>query len=154
MLLVARVDEVHKVKNPSSKTTLAFHQLQCKVRFGLTGTAMQNRYAELHTVLDWCFPGRLGDARQWKDYVDTPLKIAQRKDATQEQIATGRVQKICRICVSRLIFYAADSRSSVGVQFTAAILHKKVRSSASHVKRFLTPSQGQRILSQIKYVLF
>lgn len=85
------MDEVHKVKNHRSKTTLAFHQFACRRRFGLTGTAMQNRYAELHTVLDWCFPGRLGDRAQWKDFVETPLKIAQRRDATQEQLATGRV---------------------------------------------------------------
>lgn len=52
---------------------------------------MQNRYAELHTVLDWCFPGRLGDLNQWRDYVESPLKEAQRKDATQQQLAIGRV---------------------------------------------------------------
>jgi hypothetical protein len=52
---------------------------------------MQNRYSELHTVLDWCVPGRLGDRNQWKDYVESPLKEAQRKDATQQQLAIGRV---------------------------------------------------------------
>jgi hypothetical protein len=54
---------------------------------------MQNKYIEMHTVLDWCFPDRLGTAAQWKDYVDTPLKTAQKKDATQEQLALGRVRR-------------------------------------------------------------
>jgi SNF2 family DNA or RNA helicase len=85
------VDEVHKVKNPASRTSKALQQFACKRRFGLTGTAMQNRYSELHTVLDWCFPGRLGDKNQWRDYVESPLKEAQRKDATQQQLAIGRV---------------------------------------------------------------
>ncbi|KAK9899632.1 hypothetical protein P389DRAFT_164661 [Cystobasidium minutum MCA 4210] len=86
------VDEVHKVKNPSSRTSKALQLFACKVRFGLTGTAMQNRYSELHTVLDWCFPGRLGDRNQWRDYVESPLKEAQRKDATQQQLAIGRAR--------------------------------------------------------------
>lgn len=88
------VDEVHKVKNPLSETSRAFQKFQCKVRFGLTGTAMQNRYGELHTVLDWCFPGRVGDRSQWHDYVEVPLKEAQKKDATQKQLAIGRTRAI------------------------------------------------------------
>ena len=87
------VDEVHKVKNPKSMTTQAFQKFASPVRFGLTGTAMQNRYGELHTVLDWCFPGRLGDPNQWKDYVEIPLKKAQGKGATQQELATGRVSE-------------------------------------------------------------
>jgi hypothetical protein len=86
------IDEVHRVKNPLSQTSINFQTFACKRRFGLTGTAMQNRYAELHVVLDWCFPGRLGDRAQWKDYVESPLKEAQRKDATQKQLAVGRVR--------------------------------------------------------------
>ena len=85
------IDEVHRVKNPLSQTSINFQTFACKRRFGLTGTAMQNRYAEMHVVLDWCFPGRLGDRAQWKDYVESPLKEAQRKDATQKQLAVGRV---------------------------------------------------------------
>lgn len=61
---------------------------------------MQNRYSELHTVLDWCFPGRLGDSNQWRDYVEAPLKEAQRKDATQQQLAIGRVDGRLFSCVT------------------------------------------------------
>ena len=32
------VDEVHRVKNPRAKSTIAFHRFECTVRFGLTGT--------------------------------------------------------------------------------------------------------------------
>ena len=88
------VDEAHRVKNPRSSTTAALMQLPCHIRFGLTGTAMQNRYAELHTVLNWCFPNKLGDPAQWKDYVETPLKDAQKRDATQQQLAIGRASLV------------------------------------------------------------
>ena len=32
------VDEVHRVKNPRAKSTIAFYRFECTVRFGLTGT--------------------------------------------------------------------------------------------------------------------
>lgn len=37
-LSVVIVDEVHRVKNPRSKLTIAFDRFQCVSRFGLTGT--------------------------------------------------------------------------------------------------------------------
>lgn len=35
------VDEVHRVKNPRAKSTIAFHRFECPVRFGLTGTGVE-----------------------------------------------------------------------------------------------------------------
>lgn len=122
------VDEAHRVKNPTSQTTIAFHKFACKTRFGLTGTAMQNRYSELHTLLDWCFPGCIGDASQWKDYVETPLKDAQKKDATQAQLAIGRVSQICCLCSFNLTLHAmlTDASRSARPVFTTSLLPQKV----------------------------
>ncbi|EIW76686.1 hypothetical protein CONPUDRAFT_63659 [Coniophora puteana RWD-64-598 SS2] len=79
------VDEVHRFKNPSSKGTEAFNQFLCKCRFGLTGTAIQNSYNELWTILDWTNPGQLGTLRQWKGYVVQPLTIGQSSKASEEE---------------------------------------------------------------------
>lgn len=38
------IDEAHRVKNPASATTKAFRTFDCQLRFGLTGTAIQNTY--------------------------------------------------------------------------------------------------------------
>ena len=55
------IDEVHRVKNPSSSIAQALHEIHRNehiygeapdaVRFGLTGTAIQNDYMELWTIL-------------------------------------------------------------------------------------------------------
>jgi DNA excision repair protein ERCC-6-like 2 len=55
------VDEVHRVKNPNSSITQALHEIHrnkhiygnapAAARFGLTGTAIQNDYMELWTIL-------------------------------------------------------------------------------------------------------
>ncbi|KAJ7777535.1 RAD26-like SNF2 family DNA-dependent ATPase [Mycena maculata] len=79
------VDEVHNVKNPNSKTSLAYNEFECIRRFGLTGTAIQNSYDELWTILDWTSPGRLGDRSQWRGFVSKPLKLGQSASATEAQ---------------------------------------------------------------------
>ncbi|KAF9006951.1 P-loop containing nucleoside triphosphate hydrolase protein [Cyathus striatus] len=81
------VDEVHRVKNLTSKITLAYHQFTCSRRFGLTGTTIQNSYKEMWTILDWTNPGQLGTPRQWQGYVVKPLTEGQSAGATEEQRA-------------------------------------------------------------------
>ncbi|KAK0201011.1 P-loop containing nucleoside triphosphate hydrolase protein [Desarmillaria ectypa] len=81
------VDEVHRVKNITSKVTQAYHQFTTQRRFGLTGTAIQNGYIELYTLLDWTNPGRIGTPRQWKGFVEKPLLVGQSAKASEEEIA-------------------------------------------------------------------
>lgn len=82
---VIMVDEAHRVKNPRSKITMAYHQFACTRRFGLTGTAIQNSYNELWTILDWTNPGQLGSMKQWKGFVVKPLTVGQSTNATEEE---------------------------------------------------------------------
>ncbi|KAH9948482.1 P-loop containing nucleoside triphosphate hydrolase protein [Amylocystis lapponica] len=79
------VDEVHRVKNPRSKLTAAFGQFECPIRFGLTGTAIQNSYLELWTILNWTNPGAVGTRGQWEGYVVRPLTVGQSKSASDEE---------------------------------------------------------------------
>ncbi|KAH9929468.1 P-loop containing nucleoside triphosphate hydrolase protein [Fomitopsis serialis] len=79
------VDEVHRLKNPRSGTALAYDQFACTVRFGLTGTAIQNSYSEFWTILNWTNPGMVGTKRQWDSYVTKPLGVGQSKSATEDQ---------------------------------------------------------------------
>ncbi|EPQ55744.1 hypothetical protein GLOTRDRAFT_115984 [Gloeophyllum trabeum ATCC 11539] len=86
------VDEVHYLKNPRSKTTESYHTLTpSAVRFGLTGTAIQNSYTELWTILDWCVPGCVGTPRQWKGYVTRPLLLGQSASANDEEKIQAQV---------------------------------------------------------------
>jgi SNF2 family DNA or RNA helicase len=59
------VDEAHRVKNPLSQTTMALHQFPTKLRYGLTGTAIQNGLDEFWCILDWAVPGKVGSRQQW-----------------------------------------------------------------------------------------
>ncbi|KAJ6526575.1 RAD26-like SNF2 family DNA-dependent ATPase [Mycena vulgaris] len=89
------VDEVHTVKNPNSKTSIAYNSFKCIRRFGLTGTAIQNSYDELWTILDWTSPGKLGDRSQWRGFVSKPLKLGQSASATDgERLKSHKVSQI------------------------------------------------------------
>lgn len=85
------VDEVHRVKNESAKITLAYHQFTCLRRFGLTGTAIQNSYKEMWTILDWTSPGRLGTKGQWHGFVVKPLTSGQSAGASEEERAKALI---------------------------------------------------------------
>ena len=83
-------DECHTIKNCSSEITKAMNDVNALCRIGLMGTAIQNKYEELWTLLNWANPGCFGTLQAWKYKVSTPLKIGQAHDATHEQLATAR----------------------------------------------------------------
>ncbi|KAF2434838.1 hypothetical protein EJ08DRAFT_435267 [Tothia fuscella] len=83
-------DEVHKVKGRNSEITQAMIDINTLCRIGLTGTAIQNNYEELYTLLNWANPGRLGSLATWKHSISNPLRLGQAHDASSYQLGTGR----------------------------------------------------------------
>src|SRR5204863_60056 len=53
-------DECHIIKERKSETTQSMNEINSLCRIGLTGTAIQNKYEELWTLLNWTNPGRFG----------------------------------------------------------------------------------------------
>lgn len=54
------VDEAHALKNHKSKRTKNVRSLRSSFRMGLTGTPMDGRLEELHSVMEFICPGLLG----------------------------------------------------------------------------------------------
>ncbi|KAF7345108.1 DNA excision repair protein ERCC-6-like 2 [Mycena venus] len=95
------VDEVHTVKNPKSKTSVAYNEFACIRRFGLTGTAIQNSYDELWTILDWTNPGAVGNRGEWRSFVSNPLKNGQSANASAEELT--RARDVSLVLVDKLL---------------------------------------------------
>ena len=70
-------DECHQIKEKSSQITQAMDQINSLCRIGLTGTAIQNKYEELWTLLNWTNPGRFGALFEWKSSISEPLRTGQ-----------------------------------------------------------------------------
>lgn len=83
-------DECHRLKDRSSETTKALNEINALCRIGLTGTAIQNRYEELWTLMDWANPGHFGTISEWQQTVTKPLTVGQSHDATVAQLSIGR----------------------------------------------------------------
>ena len=94
-------DECHQVKGRSSETTQAMNEVNALCRIGLTGTAIQNSYDELWTLLNWTNPGKFGPISTWKSSISEPLRIGQSHDATIYQLSKAR--KTAKALVENLL---------------------------------------------------
>jgi DNA excision repair protein ERCC-6-like 2 len=83
-------DECHAIKERRSETTHALNEVNALCRIGLTGTAIQNKYEELWTLLNWTNPGRFGPISTWKASICDPLELGQSHDATVYQLSRAR----------------------------------------------------------------
>ncbi|KAK5051354.1 hypothetical protein LTR84_003006 [Exophiala bonariae] len=83
-------DECHNFKEMKSDTAKSMNELNALCRIGLTGTAIQNKYEEFWTLLNWTNPGKLGPISTWKIAVCEPLKLGQSHNATNYQLARAR----------------------------------------------------------------
>ena len=63
------LDEAQAIKNASSGQTRAVKQLQAAGRIVLTGTPVENHLGDLWSIFDFCCPGLLGTAAQFKQFV-------------------------------------------------------------------------------------
>ena len=83
-------DECHQLKNLKSETTQAMNEINGLCRIGLTGTAIQNSYDELWTLLNWTNPGKFGPLGIWTNKISEPLRLGQSHDATIYQLSMAR----------------------------------------------------------------
>ncbi|EFQ99758.1 chromatin-remodeling complex ATPase chain isw-1 [Nannizzia gypsea CBS 118893] len=99
-----------------SETAKAMNELNALCRIGLTGTAIQNKYEELWTLLNWTNPGQFGPISTWKSTICEPLKVGQSHDATIYQLS--RARKTARKLVKNLLpaFFLRRMKSLIADQ--------------------------------------
>ncbi|MFC7341951.1 DEAD/DEAH box helicase [Saccharopolyspora griseoalba] len=68
------LDEAQHVKNSSSKTAKAVRELSARQRLALTGTPVENRLAELWSVMDFANPGILGPLTRFRARYAVPIE--------------------------------------------------------------------------------
>ncbi|KAK4193148.1 switch 2 [Podospora australis] len=83
-------DECHVLKDRRSETTQRMDRVNSLCRIGLTGTAIQNKYEELWTLLNWTNPGHFATLPEWNNTITKPLVVGQSHDATLKQLSVAR----------------------------------------------------------------
>jgi SNF2 family DNA or RNA helicase len=68
------LDEAQNIKTSDAKQTRAIRSLPARHRIALTGTPVENRLTELHSIMDFLNPGLLGPAATFKRCYATPIE--------------------------------------------------------------------------------
>jgi superfamily II DNA or RNA helicase len=68
------LDEAQNAKNAASATAKAVRALPASHRFALTGTPVENRLAELWSILDFANPGMLGGLEAFRETFAVPVE--------------------------------------------------------------------------------
>ena len=84
------LDEAQNIKTIDTKQTKAIRSLPARHRLALTGTPVENRLTELHSIIDFLNPGLLGPAATFKRCYATPIERWRDQHATERlRRATG-----------------------------------------------------------------
>ena len=68
------LDEAQHVKTPGTQVTRAARALQAPHRLALTGTPVENRLGDLHSLMEAVNPGLLGGAASFQERIATPIE--------------------------------------------------------------------------------
>ncbi|MFB2976193.1 DEAD/DEAH box helicase [Microseira sp. BLCC-F43] len=68
------LDEAQNIKNPDAKQSKAVRELPTQFRIALTGTPVENRLAELWSIMDFLNPGYLGQRQFFQRRFGIPIE--------------------------------------------------------------------------------
>jgi len=68
------VDEAQAIKNAATKQATAIRSIPAQVRIAVTGTPVENRLADLWSILEFANPGLLGSAASFKKRYAEPIE--------------------------------------------------------------------------------
>jgi non-specific serine/threonine protein kinase len=88
------LDEAQAIKNASSAQTRSVKKLKAPGRIVLTGTPVENHLGDLWSIFDFCCPGLLGNANQFKQFV-------KRLNKQQDAEAFGALRRLVRPYILR-----------------------------------------------------
>jgi len=77
------LDEAQAVKNPTTAQAQAVRRLRAPRRVALTGTPIENRLAELHSIMRFLNPGLLGTAASFQRRFAVPIERSGDDEARQ-----------------------------------------------------------------------
>jgi non-specific serine/threonine protein kinase len=91
---LAVLDEAQAIKSAGSAQTKSVKKLAATGRIVLTGTPVENHLGDLWSLFDFCSPGLLGSATQFKQFVN-------RLNKQQDSHAFGSLRRLVRPYILR-----------------------------------------------------
>lgn len=97
----AILDEGHRIRNPNAEVTILCKQLQTVHRIIMTGAPIQNKLAELWSLFDFVFPGKLGVLPVFEAEFAVPISVGGYANASPLQVSTAYR---CELCFLKFLF--------------------------------------------------
>jgi SNF2 family DNA or RNA helicase len=77
------LDEAQNIKNPAAKQTRSIRQIPARFRLAMTGTPVENRLAELWSIMHFLNPGYMGTQKGFRTDFSLPIERYRDPKATQ-----------------------------------------------------------------------
>ncbi|WP_433798728.1 DEAD/DEAH box helicase [Actinomycetospora sp. CA-084318] len=97
------LDEAQLVKNNRSRAARAVRTVDAEHRLALTGTPVENRLAELWSIMDAVNPGLLGSVTAFRDRYAVPIERHGRSDVARRLQTTVRPFLLRRVKTDRTV---------------------------------------------------
>jgi SNF2 family DNA or RNA helicase len=89
------IDEAQNLKNPETKQTRAVHSFEAFRRIALTGTPVENRLSDLHSIMQILNPGLLGSDAEFRRRFAIPI------ERLREDTARNKLRRLLKPFVLR-----------------------------------------------------
>lgn len=100
---VVVVDEAQNIKNPDALRTRSIKQIPRRVGLAMTGTPVENRLADLWSIIDFTVPGYLGEIEEFHSKYDNNVDAAARLEPLVTPLILRRmVADVARDLPSRI----------------------------------------------------
>lgn len=94
---VVVLDEAQFIRNPSAQRTKAVKHLQRDAGLAVTGTPIENRLLDVWSIMDFVYPGYLGDAKSFeKQFLNTTDGAAQLEPLISPLMLRRRVAEVAQ----------------------------------------------------------
>lgn len=152
-------DEVHSIKNDTSKTSLAVHKINTVRRIGLTGSPMSNNTAEIFALIDWVAPKFLGSKTEFKADYQEPIEAGTYIDSTTYEVRRSmkKLAALKRIIAPKLnradiTVLKGSLKSKVEFVLTIPLTGRQKLGYETYVKEILRGKAGEEgtTITQVK----
>ena len=94
---VVVLDEAQFIRNPSAQRTKAVKHLQRDAALAVTGTPIENRLLDVWSIMDFVFPGYLGDAKSFeKQFINNADGAAQLEPLISPLMLRRRITEVAQ----------------------------------------------------------
>lgn len=77
------IDEAQYIKNHNTQSSKAVKSIKSGFRMALTGTPVENRLSELHSIFDYLMPGFLYTYKRFREELEVPIVNEHDENATE-----------------------------------------------------------------------